>query len=657
MPERCASRCSTVTSSATSGRSSPSSDRAGVSSAKRPSSIRLTTASAVIPLTPLAMPNRVSAAFAISQRRSASPYARSRTSSPPRSTRTTPENRDSAASASTSGVMVGYGGSADGIRQILGFASWFPRPSSRRPSTGSSRPATAGSWSTHATRAGTTSTAGARSATSRATRTSPRSGVNVQVLLPGEPMAMYHWEVDQEDFLVVSGEALLIVEGEERTAPRLGLLPLREPDEAHHRRRGRRSVRRRRGRRAREPGRSRLGRLYGRRGRARHGAGVEQDTSDPERGVRRSSSKRGSRRATATAGCPRTACRSYPVDANMCSYAGSDDPPRRPRRVLRIGRAAGRQDAPREAGARRRRRRAGGELRGEGVRRSGRRWAGGRRGGSARTRSSSRPGCRRTRRRARPSSRCSRTRPRSSRGSRSTRRSSTSAASSGSRERPSRSRRGSGGGCSTRSDCRSPSVSRERSSSRRSQARSRSPTAFCVVPPDDELGFLHPLPVERLWGVGQGHRGEAARPRPPDGRAGRRPRRVAARAPPRPGIRPPPARARAQPRPAARAGRAPAALDRVAAGARPASDVLRGDRLVDRRNRRPGRAAAASRSETLPDRRSAAPLRRLHPCDEVADDASTRPISHTRSWTQLAPSWRPRRRSSGHAGSPSSASP
>ena len=42
-------------------------------------------------------------------------------------------------------------------------------------------------------------------------------GINVQVLLPGEPMAMYHWEVDQEDFLVVSGEAVLVVEGEERT--------------------------------------------------------------------------------------------------------------------------------------------------------------------------------------------------------------------------------------------------------------------------------------------------------------------------------------------------------------------------------------------------------------------------------------------------------
>jgi uncharacterized cupin superfamily protein len=27
---------------------------------------------------------------------------------------------------------------------------------------------------------------------------------------------MYHWETDQEDFLVVSGEAVLIIEGEER---------------------------------------------------------------------------------------------------------------------------------------------------------------------------------------------------------------------------------------------------------------------------------------------------------------------------------------------------------------------------------------------------------------------------------------------------------
>ena len=50
-------------------------------------------------------------------------------------------------------------------------------------------------------------------------------GVNVRVLAPGEGMAMYHWEADQEDFLVVSGEALLIVEGEER--------PLRAWDFVH----------------------------------------------------------------------------------------------------------------------------------------------------------------------------------------------------------------------------------------------------------------------------------------------------------------------------------------------------------------------------------------------------------------------------------------
>jgi uncharacterized cupin superfamily protein len=42
-------------------------------------------------------------------------------------------------------------------------------------------------------------------------------GVNLFVLEPGQPMSMYHWEADQEGFLVLSGEALLIVEDEERT--------------------------------------------------------------------------------------------------------------------------------------------------------------------------------------------------------------------------------------------------------------------------------------------------------------------------------------------------------------------------------------------------------------------------------------------------------
>jgi uncharacterized cupin superfamily protein len=50
-------------------------------------------------------------------------------------------------------------------------------------------------------------------------------GVNVFVLGPGESMSMYHWEADQEGFLVLSGESLLIVEDEEQ--------PLRQWDFFH----------------------------------------------------------------------------------------------------------------------------------------------------------------------------------------------------------------------------------------------------------------------------------------------------------------------------------------------------------------------------------------------------------------------------------------
>jgi uncharacterized cupin superfamily protein len=41
-------------------------------------------------------------------------------------------------------------------------------------------------------------------------------GINIGVLEPGQPACMYHREGDQEDFLVLSGECLLLVEGEER---------------------------------------------------------------------------------------------------------------------------------------------------------------------------------------------------------------------------------------------------------------------------------------------------------------------------------------------------------------------------------------------------------------------------------------------------------
>jgi uncharacterized cupin superfamily protein len=41
-------------------------------------------------------------------------------------------------------------------------------------------------------------------------------GFHVEVLLPGQPNCMYHGESNQEDFLVVSGECIAVVEGEER---------------------------------------------------------------------------------------------------------------------------------------------------------------------------------------------------------------------------------------------------------------------------------------------------------------------------------------------------------------------------------------------------------------------------------------------------------
>jgi uncharacterized cupin superfamily protein len=53
----------------------------------------------------------------------------------------------------------------------------------------------------------------------------PQFGMHIYVLWPRQPMSMYHWEADQEDFLVLSGEALLIVEGQER--------PLRAWDFVH----------------------------------------------------------------------------------------------------------------------------------------------------------------------------------------------------------------------------------------------------------------------------------------------------------------------------------------------------------------------------------------------------------------------------------------
>jgi uncharacterized cupin superfamily protein len=50
-------------------------------------------------------------------------------------------------------------------------------------------------------------------------------GINVGVMQPGQPACMYHAENAQEDFLILAGEGLLVIEGEER--------PLKQWDFVH----------------------------------------------------------------------------------------------------------------------------------------------------------------------------------------------------------------------------------------------------------------------------------------------------------------------------------------------------------------------------------------------------------------------------------------
>ncbi|HZQ82180.1 MAG TPA: cupin domain-containing protein [Gaiellaceae bacterium] len=44
----------------------------------------------------------------------------------------------------------------------------------------------------------------------------PMLGMSIQVAGRGEPTTTYHWETEQEDFLVLAGEGVAIIEGEER---------------------------------------------------------------------------------------------------------------------------------------------------------------------------------------------------------------------------------------------------------------------------------------------------------------------------------------------------------------------------------------------------------------------------------------------------------
>jgi len=44
----------------------------------------------------------------------------------------------------------------------------------------------------------------------------PELGIKLAVLTPGRPTTMYHADSSQEDFLVLAGECLLLIEGQER---------------------------------------------------------------------------------------------------------------------------------------------------------------------------------------------------------------------------------------------------------------------------------------------------------------------------------------------------------------------------------------------------------------------------------------------------------
>ena len=52
----------------------------------------------------------------------------------------------------------------------------------------------------------------------------PDTGINVQIMQPGQPNCRYHSEPVQEDFLVLHGECIAIVDGEERSLRQWDLL-------------------------------------------------------------------------------------------------------------------------------------------------------------------------------------------------------------------------------------------------------------------------------------------------------------------------------------------------------------------------------------------------------------------------------------------------
>ena len=115
-----------------------------------------------------------------------------------------------------------------------------PRPGSARPNTAPSSSLTAGSSSTPPTRSGTD--IGGRWVAFDGNAPFEQLGIGIHVLRAGEPNGKYHSE-PAGGLLVLSGECILLVEGEERRLAAWDFVHCPPGSAPHLRRRGRRAVR------------------------------------------------------------------------------------------------------------------------------------------------------------------------------------------------------------------------------------------------------------------------------------------------------------------------------------------------------------------------------------------------------------------------------